>query len=92
MVVRLRLFGVLETYFGGSRLEVELPTGATLRDLLVLIDARWGRELPSQFWNADEKRFQRSVLIMSQGADLYDYDIPLSDQQELMFLIPASGG
>jgi molybdopterin converting factor small subunit len=92
MLVRLRVFGSLSRYLGGTRQEVELSTGATLRDLLNLVDAQWGRELPSRFWSEQNKRFQGPVLIMSEGVDLYDEDTPLWDQQEIMLLVPLSAG
>jgi molybdopterin converting factor small subunit len=92
MTIRLRVFGALETYLGGARLAVKLPAGASLRNLLDLIDAQWGDKLPPQFWNAETKRFRGPVLIMSQGIDMYDEDTPLSDQQEIMLLVPLAGG
>jgi molybdopterin converting factor small subunit len=92
MIVRLRVFGVLEHYLGGARLEVELPPGASLRDLLDLIDARWGAELPGQLWDREARRFRGPVLVMTCNADVHDYDMVLSDQQEISLLVPLAGG
>jgi molybdopterin converting factor small subunit len=92
MLIRLRIFGALERYLGGDRHEVELRQGATVRDLMDLIDERWGDELPSQFWDPERKRFQGPVLIMSEGVDVLDQELPLADQQQLMILVPLSGG
>ena len=92
MLIRLRVFGSLEKYLGGARHEITLDVGATLRDLLDLVDYRWGKELPSQFWDEGARRFQGPVLIMSLGADIYDEDTALSEGQEIMFLVPLSAG
>lgn len=92
MLIRLRVFGALERYLGGDHHEVELPQGATVRDLMDLIDERWGDELPSQFWDPEMKRFKGPVLIMSEGVDVLDQDMPLADQQQLMLLVSLSGG
>jgi len=92
MIIRLRVFGALKEHFGAPRLEVDLPAGATLRDLLDLIDARWGEKLPTQFWDAGAKRFRGPVLMMTNNRDVDNYDMPLSDQQEIWLLVPMAGG
>lgn len=92
MIVHLRIFGALERYFGDSRIQVELPTGAKLRDLWDLIDTRWGENLPPQFWDAEAKRFRGSVSVMTRETDVYDDDMPLSDQQEILLLVVLAGG
>lgn len=92
MLIKLRIFGVLETYLGGDRQEIELPSGAKVRDLLDLIDRHWGHQLPPQLWNTERKRFQGAVLLMSEGVELLDEELPLSDGQQLILLVPLSGG
>ena len=92
MVVRLRVFGALKQYLGGDRFQVELPTGATLRDLLDLIGARWGDELPPQFWDAEAKLFPGPILIMINNFDIHDDNMPLSDHQEIFIIEQVAGG
>jgi molybdopterin converting factor small subunit len=92
MLVRLRVLGSLERYLAGARHEIDLSEGATLRDLLDQVDARWGNELPARLWDEDARRFQGPVLIMSQGTDLYDEGTVLSEGQEVMLLVPLSAG
>jgi molybdopterin converting factor small subunit len=92
MVVRLRFFGALKQYLGGDRFQVELPTGATLRDLLDLIDARWGDKLPPQFWDAEAKRFPGPILVMTNDVDVHDDKMPLSDHQEIFIIEHVAGG
>ena len=92
MIVHLRIFGPLERYFGDSRIEVELPAGAKLRDLWKWVDTHWGDKLPPQFWDAETKRFRRRVSVMTHNTDVYDDDLPLSDQQEILLLVVLAGG
>jgi molybdopterin converting factor small subunit len=92
MIVHLRIFGPLERYFGRSRIEVELPAGAKLRDLWKWVDTHWGEKFPPQFWDAEAKRFRRRVSVMTQNTDVYDDDLPLSDQQEIFLLVVLAGG
>lgn len=92
IVIRLRFFGALQQYVGGARFEVELPTGTKLRDLLDLIDARWGEKLPPEFWDADGKRFPGPILIMTNNVDVEDENMPLSDQQEIFVVEHVAGG
>ncbi len=92
MIVHLRVFGALERYLGGSRFEIELPSGTTVRELLELVHQRWGDALPPQFWDAEAKRFQGPVLMMTRNADIKDVDVRLSDQQEIWLLVPLAGG
>lgn len=92
MIVHLRIFGPLERYFGRSRIEVALPAGAKLRDLWEWVDTHWGEKLPPRFWDAEAKRFRRRVSVMTHNTDVYDDDLPLSDQQEIFLLVVLAGG
>jgi molybdopterin converting factor small subunit len=92
IVVRLRFFGALQQYVGGARFEVELPTGARLRDLLDLIDVRWGGKFPPEFWDAEARRFPGPILIMTNDVDVEDENMALSDQQEIFVVEHVAGG
>ncbi len=92
MSVRLRVFGALERYFGGSQFEVELPPGARLRDLYELVHQRWGASLPAEFWNAETRRFQGPVVTMVQRKDASDEEMVLADGQEVWFVVILGGG
>ncbi len=92
MIVRLRVFGPFEKYFGRARLEVELASGARMRDLWDAIDVRWGQNLPPEFWDSKEKHFRGPVTVRTQNTDVYDGDMPLSDGQEVWLLVVLGGG
>ncbi|MGD2158075.1 MAG: MoaD/ThiS family protein [Anaerolineales bacterium] len=92
MIVRLRLFGVLENYLGGKKVEIQLPEAATLRQLWDAIDIRFGDSLPAEYWDRERKRFQRAVTVMISDVEVEDDMHPLSDQQEIFLLPPMIGG
>jgi len=92
MIIGVRVFGVLSTRFGGTNVEIELPEGATLRDLLDAIDLRWGAALAPEFWAPVDKRFMGGVLLMSEGKDLTEESTRLAHGQKIMLLMPVSGG
>jgi len=92
MIVFLRVFGSLAQYLGGARVQVELPGGATLRDLMHLIDSRWGTQMPAQLWDSEAKRFRGPITVMIGGNDVHDEETPLSEQDEVFVLVPLAGG
>lgn len=92
MIVCLRVFGSLAQYFGGARVEVELPGDATLRDLLDLIDSHWGKQIPMHLWDREAKRFRGPATVMIGGNDVRDEGTPLSEQHEVFVLVPLAGG
>jgi molybdopterin converting factor small subunit len=91
-MVRLRVFGVLSSYMGGSRHSVELPEGATLGDLLTEVDCQWGDRLPEQLWDRQAKRFRGAVIVHAGGSDLHDWSARLPEGQEVSILMPMAGG
>jgi molybdopterin converting factor small subunit len=92
MIVRLRLFGVLENHLGGKQVEVSLPESATLRQLWAALDARFGDSLPAEYWDREQKRFRRAVSVVISGAEVGEDTFVLSDQQEIFLLPPMVGG
>ena len=92
MILHLRFFGVLAEYLGDTHVQVQLPTGAMLRDLLNLIGSRWGTKLPPQFWDAETNRFRGGVVVMIPQVGDCDEATVLSDQQKIFFLVPLAGG
>jgi len=92
MVVRVRVFGVLSQYMGGTHQAVEMPAGATLGDLLEEIGRRWGEQLPEQLWDRAEGRFRGAVILRAGGSDLHDLGAPLPEGQEVAILMPMAGG
>jgi molybdopterin converting factor small subunit len=92
MLIRVRTFGSLAQYLGSGRIEIELPPGASLKDLWQAIGAGWGEQLPAEFWDPDTRRFQRAVVIMTRQAEVNDDNLALADGQEVLLVVPVIGG
>jgi hypothetical protein len=93
MIITLRLFGTLIPYFGSSRVEIVCPPSTTFADICEIINARWGRKLPSQLWDKEEKYFVGGVLVMIDEKDVgQQRTLMLSEGQEIFILIPICGG
>ena len=92
MIVRLRLFGMLQRLCGGERFALDLPPGATLADLLEAIDERWGAALPAGLWDRQRRRFSGPVVLLSDGRDLHDPAMPLVEGQDISLVVPLAGG
>ncbi len=92
MIVVLRVFGGLDKYFGGSKFNIELQEGASVRDLLDSIALRWGKALPPHVWDAEENKFKLRVLFCDGQNDFTDDRIMLSNMQEIFLTLPLAGG
>jgi molybdopterin synthase catalytic subunit len=83
--VRVFPFGVLKDWFGASAATVELPGGATVKDLLVLLNEGWhGREpLPAKMLR---------TIAVSVNAEFATAEKALRQDDEVGLLPPVSGG
>jgi hypothetical protein len=88
----LRALGEFQHYLGSERLQVELPDGAPLQDLLAAVDRRWGEQLPSRLWNREQKRPESSVMVLFNGKAAGRLDSPLVDGQEVILIKMGVGG
>jgi len=92
MIVVLRVFGGVDKYFGGSKVSIELPEGASFRDLLDSIGLMWGKALPPHVWDLQENQFKLNVLFSDGQNDFTDDRIMLSNMQEIFLTLPMAGG
>jgi molybdopterin converting factor subunit 1 len=81
MKVRVKLFAVAKELAGCDELSVELPAGATIRDLrsaVVVASPALARIVPYALW--------------AVGAEYAADDALLSQQSEVALIPPVSGG
>ncbi len=81
MNVRVKLFAIAKELAGSSELSVELPPGATIRDLrnaIVIATPPLSRIAPHAMWAVDTQ----------YASD----DIPLNEKSEVALIPPVSGG
>ena len=92
MKFTVRAMGEMQQYLGGPRLEVRLPDGARLSNLLLYLDRRLGRRFPEHLWDASARRFRGPVVIMIDKQAITDPNTPLSDGQEVTIHKVLVGG
>jgi molybdopterin converting factor subunit 1 len=81
MKVRVKLFAVAKELAGCDALTVNLPTGATVRDLrdaMIVLNPALERIVPHAMW--------------AVGTEYATDDTPLNEQTEIALIPPVSGG
>jgi sulfur carrier protein ThiS len=90
--IAVRSFGSLKLYFGAGAETIELPAGATLRDLIETWEARHHESMPAHLWNDSKRWFRGPVIVMVEGQKVSDPDSRLRDQQEVCLFKAVVGG
>ena len=80
MNVHVRLFASYRETVGAGQVELELPSGATVRDAIALI-----RQQHPQLSDSRE-------LVVAKNRDYVGLDDPIGDGDELALIPPMSGG
>lgn len=94
MKVTVRFYGLLRRQVNHQRdLEVELPPGTTLAQLLNVLEARLGPEIGAQLRPFQGGHF--AMLIVVNGQDHYftgGMQAPLPEGALVEFMFPLAGG
>ncbi len=78
--IKVVAFGIARDIIGGSRLELNLPTGATASQAMKVLN----KQFPD---------FQQLTSLNLAINEAYvDNDHPIQDQDELVLIPPVSGG
>jgi molybdopterin converting factor small subunit len=92
MKIKVRFEGFLSTYAGTDSIELELPDGARYDDLLKELATRYGSKFPERCWDSGKKEFKKPISAIASSGDIETRDTLLSDNEEIHFLMPISGG
>ena len=92
MRIRVTAHGELQEHFGPEAQLFDCGEGATLQDLLLLWEARWGERLPPGLWNWMEHRFRGPVVIRVGDRISRDRACPLHDGMEVRLYRALVGG
>jgi molybdopterin converting factor small subunit len=91
--VTVSLLGVLRDQLGAPSVVVELPAGATYRDLLDSISYSLGSKLAGWAWDNETRSFSRQMMVSRNlSADLRDEETVLADGDEIIVVPPLAGG
>ncbi|MFB6470724.1 MAG: MoaD/ThiS family protein [Vulcanisaeta sp. AZ3] len=94
MRIRVKFFGDLYELIGTFRVELEVPKGLTIRDLINLVSHTFNPKFSEAILDGDGRlRGEYVVLINGKSIEfLRGLDTELSDDEEVVFLPPAEGG
>lgn len=92
MKVVIKSIADLRDYFGREPVDLELPEGASLVDLLDAVAIRWGPGLPKYLWDAEKHRFRGPILLLIDKKVCLDLTTPLEDGQEVIVMKALAGG
>jgi len=91
--VTVSFLGALRDQVGTPSLVVELPAGATYRDLLDTIAPTMQAKLPVWGWDSERRSFPQQMMVSRNLAiDLRDEATPLTDGDEIIVVPPLAGG
>ena len=93
MNVAVTFLGILRDQVGQKTLQVELPEGADLGDLMDAIAPIMDEKVGAWAWDSDERRFSARVVVSRQGAvGNADMTAPLKNGEEILVFPPLAGG
>ncbi len=92
MRVKAYFTGIVRRYTGVKEMEYELPDGARVGDLLLLIGREFAQRLPTNMWDVREERFHPMVKVGRKGAPFAEEDEELEDGEEVFILSRMAGG
>jgi len=85
----------LKQIIGQSEVQISIPEGSSLQELVSLMVERWGTELSSRLFDSDGISLLPHNRIMVNGQDLAFLDgikTVLHDQDEIHIIPPVAGG
>jgi molybdopterin converting factor small subunit len=93
MKIKVSFLGLLRDKVGRPSLEVELPEGATFRDLLEHLAPLVEDKLADWAWDRETRRFAPRIMVSrSKVVGGYEDDTVLSDGEEILVFPPLAGG
>jgi molybdopterin converting factor subunit 1 len=81
MQVRLLFFATLKDIVGARQLQIDLPAGSTIADLLALLEEKYPRV-----------RDYRAVILTALNEEYVDQKAQIHDGDEVAVFPPVSGG
>jgi MoaD family protein len=95
MTVKVRTIGLLRSLFGRAEMDVALPEGGTVADLLASLAKTYGEQVAAHFIEPTQQGGHPPLRVMVNGRDitvLGGRQAVLKDGDELLVLTPIAGG
>ena len=84
--------GILADWVGASSACFDLPANSTLADLMVEIGLRYQHNMPEQLWDRKKNSFNKQVRAQGKNSALINFNMPLSGEAEITFMLMLAGG
>ena len=92
MKINAHFHGILADWVGTPSAGFDLPTHATLKDLMVEIRLRYQHNMPEQLWDREKNSFNKQVRAQGRKSALNNLNMPLSGEVEITFSLMIAGG
>jgi molybdopterin synthase sulfur carrier subunit len=95
ITVKVRTILALKKILGKGEVELAVPEGSTLRELLAMLVERWGDEVASRLFEPKTRTVLPYIRLMVNGRDIAFLDrmeTVLRNGDDVLILPPVSGG
>ena len=92
MNITAKFHGILADWVGTPSASFKLSDGAVYSELMQEIEHRYKRNMPAQLWDQKTKSFNKKVRAFRDAKALDPVDNPLSDGEEITFMLLIAGG
>jgi len=90
--LRVKFLATLYDLTGVLKTEVEVPDGITVRELIDVLDQRFGK-LKAEILEGDKLKPMYNILVNGRAVEwLNGLETGLKDGDEVVFIPPAAGG
>jgi molybdopterin converting factor small subunit len=92
MQVKVRFAGLFRHYTGVRDKAVELPEGAAVSDLFLVLGREFGTRLPANMWDTEAERFHPLIKASRKGSPFMEEGDELRDGDEIFLISRMAGG
>ena len=92
MNITAKFHGILADWVGTPSASFTLSDGAAYSELMEEIERHYKRNMPAQLWDQNTKSFNKKVRAFRDGKALDPVGNPLSDGEEITFMLLIAGG
>lgn len=92
-MVKVVFTGLMGRYLGETEIEVELPDGATVYQLVEQVSELYRKKLPESFLRDGIKGFIQAVRVARKGdGRIHAYRDRLEEGEEVLLFLSLAGG